>query len=96
MIEIRECPECSNRHFFTNKEKGEIICKECGFVIEDSMMDFGKDRILDDEDFEKKSRTGAPFDPRIADNLSTEIGSEEDLRKLPAKTNRKFVTILWN
>ena len=87
MIEtIKKCPECGNGNLSENREKGEVICKQCGFVIDDSIVDFGKDRILDDEDFAKKSRTGAPFDPRVSDNLTTEIGSYDDLRKLPAKT----------
>lgn len=87
MIEaINKCPECGDNHFFTNKEKGETICRTCGFVIEESMPDLGKDRLLDDEDIAKKSRTGAPFDPRISDNLVTEVGSRDDLRKLPART----------
>jgi len=87
MIEaVRKCPECGDDHFFANRNKGEIICKSCGLVIDDSMVDFGKDRMLDNEDIAKKSRTGAPFDPRVADNLTTEVGSREDLRKLPSKT----------
>ena len=87
MIEaVGKCPECGDKHFFANKEKGEVICRTCGFVIDDAMFDFGKDRMLDDADITKKSRTGAPFDPRVADNLTTEVGSRDDLRKLPAKT----------
>lgn len=87
MIEAtKRCPECGDNHFFTNRDKGEVICRACGFVVEDAMCDFGKDRILDDEDAAKKSRTGAPFDPRIADNLITEVGNREDLSRLPSKT----------
>jgi len=84
----QECPECGKKKFFANREKGEIICKSCGFVVEDSMVDFGRQRICDDEDFEKKVRTGAPYDPRVASGLRTEVGSNSDLRKLPKKTRR--------
>lgn len=84
--EKRKCPDCGDSHFFINREKGEVICKNCSCVIEDSMVDFGRERILDDEDFEKKSRTGAPFDPRVANNLITEVGAPADIRKLPKST----------
>lgn len=83
---IKHCPECGGEHFFVNKNKGEIICKQCSFVVEDAMPDFGKERMIDSEDFAKNSRTGAPFDPRVADNLITDVGSKEDLGRLNAKT----------
>lgn len=87
MIEaVSKCPECGRNNLFVNREKGEIICKLCGYVIEDALMDFGKDRILDSEDMEKKSRSGAPFDPRVANNITTEVGNYADLSKLPKKT----------
>jgi len=87
MIEaVNKCPECGKRNLFINEERGEIICKLCGYVIEDALMDFGKDRFLDSEDMEKKSRSGAPFDPRVANNIITEVGNYADLSKLPKKT----------
>lgn len=84
----RQCPECGAHNFYVNKEKGEVICRVCSFVLEDAMMDFGRERIIDSEDFSNKTRSGAPFDPRISDNLITEVGSKDDLRRLPAKTRQ--------
>lgn len=34
----------------------------------------------------KKNRTGAPYDPRIANSLMTEVGNNADLHTLPKKT----------
>ncbi|MEE9525685.1 MAG: TFIIB-type zinc ribbon-containing protein [Candidatus Woesearchaeota archaeon] len=82
---IKKCPECGENHFFANKKKGEVICKDCGFVVEDSQVDFGRDRMINMEDIAKKSRTGAPYDPRIANGLMTEVGSNADLRNLSKK-----------
>ncbi len=84
----QKCPECGDSKFFANREKGEVICKKCGFVIEDSMVDFGRQRICDDEDFMKKSRSGAPYDPRVAAGLRTEVGNNSDIKKLSKKTRR--------
>ena len=36
--QIKKCPECGNEDFYVNEEKGEIICKHCGLVIEDKMI----------------------------------------------------------
>ncbi len=83
--EARKCPECGSDSFFTDREKGEVICKSCSFVVEDAMMDFGRESFADAESMEKKSRAGAPFDPRVVNNLSTEVGSYSDISKLPRK-----------
>lgn len=86
--ETRECPECGGKSFFTDREKGEVICKSCSFVVEDAMMDFGRESFADSENIEKKSRAGAPFDPRVVNNLSTEVGTYSDINKLPRKTQQ--------
>ena len=87
MMLSETCPDCGCRKFLTNKKSGEIICRECNFVIEDALVDFtDESRSFDVEDFEKNSRSGAPFDPRIADNLATSIGNRADLAKLNTKT----------
>ncbi|MBD3248415.1 hypothetical protein GF336_00030 [Candidatus Woesearchaeota archaeon] len=94
MIETtQKCPECGDSKLLINKEKGEIICKSCGSVIEDSLVDFGKERAFDEEDFEKKNRTGAPFDPRIANNIVTEVGNSADFHKLPANVKKQMYRI---
>lgn len=86
LSETRKCPECGGDSFFVDREKGEVVCKSCSFVVEDSMLDFGRERALNSEDITKKSRSGAPFDPRVVNNLTTEVGSYSDLSKLPKKT----------
>ncbi len=86
ITESRKCPECGGDHFFVDRDRGEIICKSCSFVVEEAMMDFGRERAFDTEDLAKKSRSGAPFDPRVVNNLTTEVGSYSDLSKLPKKT----------
>jgi transcription initiation factor TFIIB len=94
MIESQKCPECGDNHFFVNKERGEMICRTCSLVIDDSMVDFGKDtRSFDSTEMERKSRTGAVYDPRVANNLMTQIGTSADIAKLPAKTKHMIKRI---
>ena len=59
---IKKCPECGGINLFWNREKGEIICRECGLVIEDKMVDFTQEwREFDSDEGEAKRRTGAPM-----------------------------------
>jgi len=86
MIDIQKCPECGEADFFVHKEKGEAICKNCSFVIDDALIDFGYEgRVFDSEDLEANSRSGAPFDPRVANNLITHVGNDSDMAQLPDK-----------
>jgi transcription initiation factor TFIIB len=86
LSDSKQCPECGGKSFFVDRERGEVVCKSCSFVIEEAMLDFGRERALDSEDLSKRSRSGAPFDPRVVNNLSTEVGSYSDISKLPRKT----------
>ena len=85
-MQTDKCPECGLNNFFINRRKGEVICKNCSFVIDDTLIDFGKDWSDDEETGESNSRVGAPYDPRIANNLLTEVGSNSDIAKLSKNT----------
>ncbi|MEA3430269.1 MAG: TFIIB-type zinc ribbon-containing protein [Nanoarchaeota archaeon] len=87
----KKCPDCGESKFFIDKEKGEIICRSCSTVVEDHLVDFGRERFIDNEDFAKFSRTGAPFDPRISNNLITNVGNAKDLRTMSRRTKYKFM-----
>ncbi len=89
---VKKCPECGGINLFWNKEKGEVICKECGLVIEDKMVDFGQDwREFDDDSSGKKRRTGAPMTYTQYDRgLGTEVGRKADLYQLKTKDRNKF------
>jgi transcription initiation factor TFIIB len=89
---VKKCPECGSINLFWNKEKGEIICRACGLVIEDKMVDFSQEwRAFDSESAEKKRRTGAPMTYTEYDQgLGTEVGQKGDLFKLSGKDRNKF------
>ncbi len=87
MIEAKiKCPDCGSNKFFHDREKGEVICRACSFVVAEAQFDFAEDtRAFDFEELERKSRSGSPFDPRVANNLTTQIGNKSDLEKLGRK-----------
>src|SRR3989338_6229335 len=59
---IKKCPECGSINLGINKERGEVICKDCGIVIEEKMVDFSQEwREFDSDSGDKKRRTGAPM-----------------------------------
>ncbi len=73
--EIEKCPECGSTHLVRDYERGELICQDCGLVIDESYIDQGPDwRAFDAEQKEERARTGAPMTYTIHDKgLSTEI-----------------------
>jgi transcription initiation factor TFIIB len=74
--EVTRCPECNSTHLRFDYERGELVCDECGLVIDDQMIDQGPEwRAFDMEQGEKRARTGAPMTYTIHDKgLSTTIG----------------------
>jgi transcription initiation factor TFIIB len=89
---IKKCPECGGINLSWNKEKGEIICKDCGLVVEEKMVDFDQEwREFDSDEAAKKRRTGAPMTyTQFDQGLGTDIGKQSDLYQLGTKEKNKF------
>jgi len=89
---VKKCPECGSINLFWNREKGEIICRDCGLVVEDKMVDFGQEwREGEESSGERKGRAGAPMTYTQYDQgLGTEIGTSSDLYSLDGKDRNKF------
>ncbi len=70
------CPECSSTYLSRNYPRAELVCDDCGLVIEEDLIDYGPEwRAFDSEQREKRARTGAPMNYMIHDKgLSTMIG----------------------
>ncbi len=91
MTYVKKCPECGGINLFWNKDKGEVICKDCGLVIEDKMVDFGQEWREFDSESQSKRRTGAPLTYTQYDQgLGTEVGQKGDLYALGSKERNKF------
>ncbi|MBT4651156.1 transcription initiation factor IIB [Candidatus Woesearchaeota archaeon] len=81
---ISECPDCGSKDLRKDREKGEVICKECGLVVEEKMVDFSQEwRDFSDDGGESKRRTGAPSTyTQFDQGLGTEVGTTSDFYKL--------------
>jgi len=89
---VKKCPECTGINLFLNRDKGEVICKDCGLVIEEKMVEFGQEwREFESDTSQKRRRTGAPMTYTQYDQgLGTEVGQRADLYKLGDKYKNKF------
>ncbi|MBI2670822.1 transcription initiation factor IIB [Candidatus Woesearchaeota archaeon] len=89
---IKKCPECGSINLLLNKEKGEVICKDCGLVVEEKMIDFSHEwREFDHEQSAKRRRAGAPMSyTRYDRGLGTSVGQKADVYQLDTKERSKF------
>jgi len=73
--ETIKCPKCSSTNLSRDYKRGELICNDCGLVIEEDFIDHGPEwRAFDSEQREKRARVGAPMTYTIHDKgLSTII-----------------------
>ncbi|WP_254821977.1 transcription initiation factor IIB [Haloglomus halophilum] len=76
--EATTCPECSGR-LETDTEHGEVVCSDCGLVVEEDSIDRGPEwRAFDSAERDNKSRVGAPTTKMMHDKgLSTNIGWQD-------------------
>ncbi|MDG6224217.1 MAG: transcription initiation factor IIB [Candidatus Thermoplasmatota archaeon] len=74
--EVTKCPECGSEHIIRDYERGELVCGDCGVVINDLQIDMGPEwRAFDSAQGEARARTGSPITlTRHDKGLSTEIG----------------------
>ena len=91
---VKQCPECGGINLFWNKDKGEVICKDCGLVVEEKMVDAGMDLQGKFDKSEKKGRGGAPISIQKFDKgLTTNVGEISDIYRLEPKQTRKFLRL---
>lgn len=91
MVQSNRCPECSSTNLIWNKKKGEVICRDCGLVLDDTMIDFTQEWREMDDSSEDQRRAGAPMTYTQYDRgLGTEVGTRADLSRMGRKQRSKF------
>ncbi len=78
-IKVRQCPECGSPKLMRDYEVAEIVCMDCGFVVESKIADRGPEwRAFDHEQRAKRTRVGAPLTYTVHDKgLSTMIDTRD-------------------
>ncbi|MES3516422.1 MAG: transcription initiation factor IIB [Natronomonas sp.] len=69
------CPECESDSLVRSADGGELVCEDCGLVIEEENIDRGPEwRAFNHSERQSKSRVGAPTTQTMHDKgLTTQI-----------------------
>lgn len=71
-----KCPECGAHDLIRDYNRGEVLCANCGLVIEGEILFSGPDwRAYTSEEEKDRSHAGDPVTWSRADNLRTHIGN---------------------
>jgi len=94
MAPQQRCPECNSTHLIYDEGRGELICGDCGLLVEEKMVDTSHELRSFDKS-EKKSRGGAPISIQKFDKgLTTNIGEISDIYKLDSsQQTRKYLRL---
>lgn len=86
------CKGCGSPQVVVDYKHGEILCKNCGFVVSDVLFDFGPEwRAFDEEQLSKRARTGGPIKfAKQNIGLTTEIDRyDRDIKGSAVPSERK-------
>ena len=70
-----DCPECESANVREDESRGELVCEDCGLVVEEENIDKGPEwRAFNHSERQEKSRVGAPTTQAMHDKgLTTTI-----------------------
>lgn len=91
----KQCSSCQSDKLVYDRERGELVCNNCGLVIEENITDPGQDwRAFDVDQRNSRARTGAPMKYTKANKgLVTEIDLyNKDIRgvRVPSKRHAQL------
>ncbi|SHH59806.1 TFIIB-type zinc ribbon-containing protein, partial [Halobaculum gomorrense] len=62
------CPECSSDNVVMDADQGELVCDDCGLVLDERQIDRGPEwRAFNHSERQSKSRVGAPVTETMHD-----------------------------
>ncbi|MFB6080591.1 MAG: TFIIB-type zinc ribbon-containing protein, partial [Haloferacaceae archaeon] len=69
------CPECDSERIVTDDDQSELVCDDCGLVLDERRIDRGPEwRAFNHSERQSKSRVGAPITETMHDKgLTTTI-----------------------
>jgi transcription initiation factor TFIIB len=92
-LKIKKCPECGSTNLIYDSEKGEIICANCGLVIEENIVDLKKEwRSFDEGDQSRARATGHLTYTKADQGIGTAISSSQ-LGKLSQKDRSRYLKL---
>jgi transcription initiation factor TFIIB len=89
---IKKCPECESINLQLDDKRAEVVCKDCGLVLDQNVMDLGQEWRDFGVGGGSKARGGAPISFTRHDvGTGTKIGSDSDMYGMPAGMRKKFM-----
>ena len=86
VFNVKKCPLCGSTNLIYNRDTGEIICRDCGYVIKTMNIDPGPEWNNYPSSERDNIRTGPPLTPLIADRgMTTALGKIQDEVEMPWK-----------
>ena len=86
------CRACGGEGRIVDYRRGEILCKNCGLILDDTLFDFGPEwRAFDEEQMNKRARAGGPLKHAKQNmGLTTEIDRyDRDIKGSAIPSERK-------
>jgi len=73
---VLTCPECESQRFEEDSAEGQLVCVDCGMIVDENRIDESAEwRAFNEQEREKKARAGQPLTYTKHDmGVSTEIG----------------------
>ncbi|MDQ1280666.1 MAG: transcription initiation factor [Thermoproteota archaeon] len=98
ILSTTRCPECGSQNLIEDYDMGEVVCRECGLVIRENVMDEGPEwRAFTREEKDERSRVGTPTSLSVHDKgLSTvidRVNRDAFGRSLPAATRLQMLRL---
>lgn len=88
----KTCPQCNSSKIVVDYRHGELVCQNCGLVLEEELLDLGPEwRAFDEDQKSRRSRTGGPVKfAKLSKGLTTEIDRyDRDIRGGPIEPERR-------
>lgn len=90
---IKNCPECDSINLQYDEKRGEVVCRNCGLVLDENIMDLGQEWRGGPDD-SGGARGGAPASFTKHDKgMGTMIGTKAEVFKLPTSMKRKYIRL---
>lgn len=92
--EITCCSECDSTNITQDYDRGELVCNDCGLVLDDAYIDPGPEYRIFDEEGRSRQRTGPPSMVTLHDKgLPTDISPRDKDsygRDIPARNRAQM------
>ncbi|MHA1147261.1 MAG: transcription initiation factor IIB [Promethearchaeota archaeon] len=91
--EGNKCPECGG-YIISIPESGDILCGQCGLILDEKIMDYGHSgrRAFTTQEKNKRERTGSPISSLLPDMGLTTVIDRKDIQNPDLKRAAKWNT----